>query len=83
MLVRTMGVTHVVCAINKMDDKTVGWSKKRYDDMVKELSEFLKRSGFKKEQVRVVDVVSCLILCAGVVCASECAEQLEPVRAFG
>ena len=45
MLVRTMGVTHVLCAINKMDDKTVEWSQKRYDTMVKELSDFLRKAG--------------------------------------
>jgi peptide chain release factor subunit 3 len=54
MLVRTMGVSHIVVAINKMDDKTVEWSEKRFNEMVRELSEFLKRAGFKKEQISIV-----------------------------
>ncbi len=54
MLVRTMGVTHIVVAINKMDDKTVEWSEKRFNSLVGELSEFLKRAGFKKEQTSFV-----------------------------
>jgi peptide chain release factor subunit 3 len=54
MLVRTMGVTHIVVAINKMDDKTVEWSEKRFSEMVRELSDFLKRAGFKKEQISFV-----------------------------
>lgn len=54
MLVRTMGVTHVIVAINKMDDKTVEWSEKRFNDMQRELLDFLKKSGFKKEQISFV-----------------------------
>lgn len=54
MLVRTMGVQHIVVAINKMDDKTVEWSEKRFNDMVRELSDFLRKAGFKKEQMSFV-----------------------------
>ena len=54
MLVRTMGVTHILVAVNKMDDKTVEWSAKRFGDMERELSDFLKKAGFKKEQMSFV-----------------------------
>lgn len=56
MLVRTMGVTHIVVAINKMDDKTVEWSEKRFTEISNEIGEFLKKAGFKKEQISFVPV---------------------------
>ncbi len=56
MLVRTMGVSHIVVAINKMDDKTVEWSEQRYSAIVRDLTEFLKKAGFKKEQITFVPV---------------------------
>ncbi|KAJ2892663.1 translation termination factor GTPase eRF3, partial [Coemansia aciculifera] len=42
----TAGVRHLVVAINKMDDKTVEWSKERYDEITSKLTTFLKNTGY-------------------------------------
>ena len=46
MLVRTQGVPKLIVVINKMDDPTVQWSKERYDECTKSLSQFLKGIGY-------------------------------------
>ena len=51
MLAKTLGVKFLVVVINKMDDPTVGWGQKRYDEITSKLKPFLKSCGFlvKKE----------------------------------
>ena len=56
MLIKTAGVKYVVVAINKMDDPTVEWSVERYEEIVNKLSPFLKKSGFKKEDVHFLPI---------------------------
>lgn len=46
MLVKTAGVTKLVCAINKMDEPTVEWSKERYDEIKEKMIPFFKGAGF-------------------------------------
>ncbi|KAJ2064324.1 translation termination factor GTPase eRF3 [Coemansia sp. S146] len=46
ILAKTAGVRHLVVAINKMDDKTVEWSKERYDEIILKLTAFLKSVGY-------------------------------------
>lgn len=46
MLAKTAGVKHLVVLINKMDDSTVGWNIKRYEECKEKLTPFLKRIGF-------------------------------------
>ncbi|KAH7107967.1 eukaryotic polypeptide chain release factor 3 [Auriculariales sp. MPI-PUGE-AT-0066] len=46
MLVKTVGVSKVVVAINKMDDATVEWNKERYDEIKGKLAPFIKQAGF-------------------------------------
>lgn len=46
MLAKTLGVRQLVVVVNKMDDPTVNWSKKRYDAIVSKLSPFLKQAGY-------------------------------------
>lgn len=46
MLAKTQGVNKLVVVINKMDDPTVEWSKKRYDECTTKLSAFLKATGY-------------------------------------
>jgi len=43
MLVRTMGVKHMVILVNKMDDPTVEWSEERYKEIQEKLTPFLKK----------------------------------------
>jgi len=40
-LAKTLGIRHLIIAINKMDDRD--WSKEVYDDMVKKLNDFLRK----------------------------------------
>ncbi|ODV63880.1 translation termination factor GTPase eRF3 ASCRUDRAFT_29057, partial [Ascoidea rubescens DSM 1968] len=46
ILAKTQGVNSLIVVINKMDDITVKWSKKRYDECVKKLTLFLKAVGY-------------------------------------
>ncbi|KAH9844156.1 eukaryotic polypeptide chain release factor 3 [Rhodofomes roseus] len=57
MLVKTAGVSKVVCVINKMDEATVQWSKERYDEIKDKLTPFIKAAGFNvKTDVTFVPV---------------------------
>jgi len=49
LLVRSLGVSQLGVAINKLD--TVDWSKERYDFIVNKLGQFLKTSGFSGQSV--------------------------------
>lgn len=46
MLAKTAGVKHLVVLINKMDDPTVMWDQKRYDECRNKLVPYLKKVGF-------------------------------------
>ncbi|RKF58302.1 Eukaryotic peptide chain release factor GTP-binding subunit [Erysiphe neolycopersici] len=46
MLAKTQGVNKLIVAINKMDDPTVEWSEKRYNECITKLSQFLKATGY-------------------------------------
>jgi peptide chain release factor subunit 3 len=57
MLAKTLGVSYLVVAINKMDEPTVNWNKARYDDIVKKLKPFLKSCGFTiKREVKFLPI---------------------------
>ncbi|PVU92570.1 hypothetical protein BB559_003690 [Furculomyces boomerangus] len=49
MLAKTNGVKHLIVAINKMDDPTVMWEKKRYDEIINKITPFLRASGYNTE----------------------------------
>lgn len=51
MLVKTAGVKFLVVLINKMDDPTVEWSEDRYNDVIGKLKPYLKKTGFKSNEV--------------------------------
>jgi peptide chain release factor subunit 3 len=46
LLAKTLGVRHLIVAVNKMDDPLVNWSKERYDEIVSKVSPFLKNCGY-------------------------------------
>eukprot|EP00164_Ancoracysta_twista_P002562 GFYU01003413.1.p1 GENE.GFYU01003413.1~~GFYU01003413.1.p1 ORF type:complete len:701 (-),score=178.20 GFYU01003413.1:100-2202(-) len=54
MLVRSLGVTEIVVAVNKLDQ--VGWDKQRFDFLTAELTKFLKLTGFRESSVKYVPV---------------------------
>jgi peptide chain release factor subunit 3 len=51
ILARTLGVSRLVVAINKMDEKSVRWDKDRYDSIVAKLTPFLTSVGFARKDV--------------------------------
>jgi elongation factor 1 alpha-like protein len=52
ILVRSLGVSQLVVAVNKLD--TVAWSHERFDEIVNKLRLFLKQVGFKEADVTYV-----------------------------
>ncbi len=46
MLAKTLGLKYLIIVVNKMDDPSVGWDKARFDEIVNELSPFLKTVGY-------------------------------------
>jgi len=47
VLLRTCGVKHMICVINKMDDRQ--WEKERYDEILSKLVPFFKQNGFAEK----------------------------------
>lgn len=46
MLAKTAGVKHLVVLVNKMDDPTVEWDEKRYNECKDKILPYLKKLGF-------------------------------------
>jgi elongation factor 1-alpha len=47
LLAFTLGVNQMIVACNKMDDKSVAYSEERYNEIVAELTNYLKKVGYK------------------------------------
>ena len=43
----------IVCT-NKMDDKTVNWAESRYEEIKKEVSEYLKKVGYNPATIHFI-----------------------------
>eukprot|EP01090_Pellita_catalonica_P016884 TRINITY_DN497_c0_g2_i1.p1 TRINITY_DN497_c0_g2~~TRINITY_DN497_c0_g2_i1.p1 ORF type:complete len:472 (+),score=98.07 TRINITY_DN497_c0_g2_i1:107-1417(+) len=57
VLAKTLGVDQLIVVINKMDEKTVKWSKLRYDSIIKQLKPFLRQTGFNlKKKVHFIPI---------------------------
>lgn len=54
LLAFTLGVRQLIVAINKMD--TAKWSETRFEEIVKETSNFIKKVGFNPKQVAFVPI---------------------------
>lgn len=52
LLVRSLGVSQLAVAINKLD--TVNWSQERFDEIKQKLGTFLKQAGFRESDVTYV-----------------------------
>nr|KAG5709607.1 hypothetical protein BaRGS_001657 [Batillaria attramentaria] len=52
LLARSLGVTQIIVAVNKMD--TVDWDQARYEEILKKLRQFLKQVGFKDADLSFV-----------------------------
>jgi elongation factor 1-alpha len=56
LLAFTLGVKQMIVAINKMDDKSTNWSQSRYDEIVKEVSSFVKKIGYNPDKIPFVPI---------------------------
>jgi len=56
LLAYTLGVKQMIVAINKMDDKSVNWAQSRYDEIVKEVSSFVKKIGYNPEKIPFIPI---------------------------
>jgi elongation factor 1-alpha len=56
LLAFTLGVKQMICCINKMDDKSVNWDQKRYNEIKDELTKFLGKVGYKTDTIPFVPI---------------------------
>merc|ERR1711937_706621 len=56
LLAFTLGVRQMIVLINKMDDKSVKYSKDRYQEIVNEMKKFLKTVGFKPKKIPFIPI---------------------------
>ncbi|KAI0133528.1 hypothetical protein BJ170DRAFT_715580 [Xylariales sp. AK1849] len=54
LLLRSMGVSRVIVAVNKLD--TVGWSQERFDEITHQVSGFMSATGFQLKNISFVPV---------------------------
>lgn len=54
LLANTLGVKQMIVAVNKMD--SVKWSEARFDEIVKEVSNFIKKVGYNPKEVPFVPI---------------------------
>ena len=52
LLSYTLGVKQMIVALNKMDATEPKYSQKRYDEIVKEVSSYIKKVGYNPAKVR-------------------------------
>jgi elongation factor 1 alpha-like protein len=52
LLIRSMGVSRIIIAVNKMD--TVNWSKERFDEITHQVAGFLTSTGFQSKNISFV-----------------------------
>ena len=53
-LARTLGVSQLVVAVNKMDDATVDWSEQRYEEVKDGMTRLLKMVGYNTDKIHFV-----------------------------
>jgi len=56
LLAFTLGVKQMIVAINKMDDKSVNYSKDRYEEIKNETSNFLKKIGYNPAVIPFIPI---------------------------
>uniref|UniRef100_A0A9I9CFV7 Tr-type G domain-containing protein n=1 Tax=Cucumis melo TaxID=3656 RepID=A0A9I9CFV7_CUCME len=56
LLAFTLGVKQMICCCNKMDATTPKYSKSRYDEIVKEVSSYLKKVGYNPDKIPFVPI---------------------------
>jgi len=56
LLAYTLGVKQMICLVNKMDDKSVKYSKERFQEIVQEMKKFLKTVGYKPKKIPFIPI---------------------------
>jgi len=56
LLAFTLGVKQMIVCVNKMDDKTVNWSEDRYNEIQREVSDYLKKVGYQPEKIPFIPI---------------------------
>jgi elongation factor 1-alpha len=56
LLAYTLGVKQMIVCVNKMDEKSVNWSEKRFNEIKEEISNYLKKIGYKPETIPFVPI---------------------------
>merc|ERR1712165_584554 len=56
LLAYTLGVKQMIVACNKMDDKTVKYDQARYEEIKSEVSQYLKKVGYKPMKIPFVPI---------------------------
>ncbi|XP_014554911.1 hypothetical protein COCVIDRAFT_39248 [Bipolaris victoriae FI3] len=52
MIARSMGMQHIIIAVNKMD--MIGWSKSRFDEIAKRMTAFLTEASFLEKRITFI-----------------------------
>jgi len=56
LLAYTLGVKQMICLVNKMDDKSVKYSKERFNEIKQEMKKFLKTVGYKPKKIPFIPI---------------------------
>merc|ERR1711935_185972 len=56
LLAQTMGVKQMVVCVNKMDDKSVNYSQKRFQEIKDELTTYLKKVGYNPAKIEFIPI---------------------------
>merc|ERR1712188_133623 len=56
LLAQTMGVRQMIVAVNKMDDKSVNYSEKRFKEIKDELTTYLKKVGYNPAKIEFIPI---------------------------
>jgi elongation factor 1-alpha len=56
LLANTMGVKQMICCCNKMDDTSVKYNQKRYEEIKSEMTIYLGKIGFKPENIPFIPI---------------------------
>lgn len=56
LLAYTLGVKQMIVGINKMDEKTVNFAQARYEEIVNEVSNFVKKIGYNPKNIPFVPI---------------------------
>lgn len=51
LLAFTLGVKQLIVCVNKMDENSVNYSQNRFDEISREISDYLKKVGYNPKKV--------------------------------